>query len=52
MMQGIRDPAIAGGLLDRKTFDTGIADLLRTAEPDGMFTYTFFKAVGVRADDC
>jgi hypothetical protein len=28
-------------------FDQGIADLYRTAEADGVFCYTFFKASAV-----
>jgi hypothetical protein len=28
-------------------FDQGIADLERTTAPDGVFCYTFFKAIGV-----
>ena len=27
-------------------FDGGVADLYRTAEADGTFCYTFFKAIG------
>jgi len=26
------------------TFDAGVRDLYRAAEPDGVFCYTFFKA--------
>jgi hypothetical protein len=43
MIDGIRQPALAAGLTTPDRFDTGIADLLRTAEPDGVFCYTFFK---------
>ena len=32
-----------------ETFDAGVRDLYRTAEPDGTFSYTFFKGVGHRA---
>jgi hypothetical protein len=32
-------------LIDEKTFDAGIEGLYRTADPDGVFCYTFFKAV-------
>jgi DNA-binding transcriptional MerR regulator len=46
MIEGIREPAVAGGLTTADHFDTGIRDLLRTAEPDGVFCYTFFKATG------
>jgi hypothetical protein len=43
MIEGIRQPALAAALTTPDRFDTGIADLLRTAEPDGIFCYTFFK---------
>ena len=44
MIEGIREPALAAGLTVPGHFDAGIRDLLRTAEPDGTFCYTFFKA--------
>ena len=46
MISGIRGPAVASGLMDPAAFDAGIAGLLRTAEPDGVFCYTFFKGIG------
>jgi hypothetical protein len=46
MVEGVRDAAINAGLVDAETFDAGIRALYRTAEPDGVFCYTFFKAVG------
>lgn len=46
MIDGVRQPALAAGLIDAQRFDDGIHDLLRTTEPDGVFCYTFFKAVG------
>jgi SAM-dependent methyltransferase len=49
MIEGVRDDAIAAGLIAPERFDEGIRDLYRTAEPDGTFSYTFFKGVGVRA---
>jgi hypothetical protein len=49
MIQGVREDAIAAGLIDPERFDAGIRDLYRTAEADGVFCYTFFKGVGVRA---
>ena len=49
MIEGVRMPALAAGLLDAATFDAGIAGLHRTAEPGGTFCYTFFKAVGQMA---
>lgn len=45
MIDGVRQPALAAGLIDAQRFDDGIRDLLRTTEPDGVFCYTFFKAV-------
>jgi len=46
MIEGVREPALAAGLADPETFDAGIRDLHRTARDDGVFCYTFFKAVG------
>lgn len=44
MIAGIREPAIAAGLITPERFDAGIDDLYRTAADDGVFCYTFFKA--------
>jgi SAM-dependent methyltransferase len=49
MIEGVREPALAAGLIAPERFDEGVAALHRTTEPDGVFTYTFFKGVGVRA---
>lgn len=46
MVEGVRESAIQAGIIERHIFDQGIADLYRTAEADGVFCYTFFKAVG------
>jgi trans-aconitate methyltransferase len=46
MIEGVREPAIQAGLIERQVFEQGIRDLYRTTEPDGVFCYTFFKAVG------
>jgi SAM-dependent methyltransferase len=48
MIEGVREPAIAAGLIDAPRFDEGIRDLHRTAQADGVFCYTFFKGVGTR----
>jgi hypothetical protein len=48
MIEGVREFAIAGGLIAPGRFDEGIRDLCRTAEDGGTFCYTFFKGVGVR----
>jgi len=46
MIEGIREPAIKAGIVEQDVFEKGIRDLYRTTEPDGVFCYTFFKAVG------
>jgi ubiquinone/menaquinone biosynthesis C-methylase UbiE len=45
MIEGVRAAAIEAGIIDQLTFDKGIKDLYRAAEYDGVFCYTFFKAV-------
>lgn len=45
MIEGVRGPAIAAGLSTAQAFDAGIEALRRTTQPDGSFSYTFFKAV-------
>ena len=47
MVEGVRRPAIDAGLMSAADFDRGIADLYRTAQADGVFCYTFFKATGL-----
>jgi SAM-dependent methyltransferase len=51
MVEGVRQLSISNGLASEASFDRGIADLNRTAEVDGVFCYTFFKAVGMKARD-
>jgi hypothetical protein len=46
MIEGIREPAIASGLIDPERFDAGVRDLKRTTEADGVFSYTFFRGIG------
>ena len=46
MVEGVRQPAIAGGLATQADFDRGIADLYRTGS-GWVFCYTFFKAFGI-----
>lgn len=48
MIEGIREKAINQGLADSLTFEQGIKDLYRTTEPDGVFSYTFFKGFGTK----
>jgi SAM-dependent methyltransferase len=46
MIEGVRAPALAAGLIEPDRFDAGIRALYRTTEADGVFCYTFFKGVG------
>jgi hypothetical protein len=48
LIEGIRESAIAAGLIEPERFDAGVQDLHRTTEADGVFCYTFFKGVGVK----
>src|SRR6185369_15284189 len=45
MIEGIRKPCVESGMMSEADFDKGIVDLHRTTEADGVFCYTFFKAV-------
>ena len=49
MIEGVRDAALAAEIIDAAKFDAGIRDLYRTAEADGVFCYTFFKATAFKA---
>ena len=48
MVKGVRDAALRACLTDPAAFDAGVAALDRTTGPDGVFCYTFFKAVGFK----
>jgi len=48
MVEGAGERALAAGLIEPGDWQQGIAQLRRTAAADGVFCYTFFKAVGVR----
>lgn len=48
MIEGVGDKAIQHGMISERDFQQGIQDLYRTAEPDGVFSYTFFKGNGVK----
>lgn len=48
MIEGVKNQALAGNFIDPETWEKGIRDLCRTTEEDGTFSYTFFKAVGVK----
>jgi ubiquinone/menaquinone biosynthesis C-methylase UbiE len=49
MIAGIRKSSLESGLMSDADFDKGLADLHRTAEADGVFCYTFFKASAVNS---
>jgi SAM-dependent methyltransferase len=44
MVEGVADEVHRQGLMSREAWERGIAALYRTAEKDGVFCYTFFKA--------
>lgn len=48
MIEGVREAALKAGIIEQQDFEKGIKDLYRTAEADGVFCYTFFKAVAVK----
>lgn len=48
MIEGVRESALRAGLASPSDFGQGIKDLYRTTEPDGVFCYTFFKAVAIK----
>ena len=50
MIQGIAEEAVSRGVVSQDEMNTGIRDLLRTAEGGGSFSYTFFKVVGVKEE--
>jgi hypothetical protein len=49
MIEGVRLAAMEAGIVEPAVFEKGIRDLYRTAETDGVFCYTFFKAVAQRS---
>jgi SAM-dependent methyltransferase len=48
MVEGVRDQAIASGLMAASDWDRGVADLYRATEADGTFCYTFFRGSATR----
>lgn len=48
MVEGVRKQAVAAGLMDEAAWEMGIADLYRSAGPEGTFCYTFFKGIGIK----
>lgn len=50
MIEGIRESAINANMIEPAEMDRGIKDLYRTTESNGIFCYTFFKAVAQKTD--
>jgi phospholipid N-methyltransferase len=48
MIEGVGEKAVQQGIIDSLIFEQGIKDLYRTAESDGVFSYTFFKGFGTK----
>ena len=48
MVEGVGPAVLEQGLMSRDEWEQGIAALYRTAEPDGVFCYTFFKATALK----
>ncbi len=48
MIEGVGPDAFRQGIIDEETFNKGIHDLYRTAEADGVFSYTFFKGIAAK----
>jgi len=46
MVEGAGEEAVSSGMIEQDAWDAGIRGLYRTAEDDGTFCYTFFKATG------
>jgi ubiquinone/menaquinone biosynthesis C-methylase UbiE len=50
MIEGVRQSTIEAGMIEPAVFEKGIRDLYQTAGTDGVFCYTFFKAIARRSD--
>ena len=47
MIQGMAEDLIQEELVSHSVYETGVKGLLRTAQKDGVFSYTFFKGKAV-----
>ncbi len=50
MVEGVKAKALEQKMMSEPDWEKGIADLYRSAEKDGVFCYTFFKAIGHKKD--
>ena len=48
MVEGVKDQAIANKMITKAEWTKGIRELYQSAEKDGTFNYTFFKAVAFK----
>ncbi len=48
MVEGVKEEALALGLVDEDTWNRGVSDLYRTTHRDGAFCYTFFKGTALK----
>ena len=48
MVEGVREAALAAGMISEAAWEKGIRDLYAATGPDGTFCYTFFKGTGVK----
>jgi SAM-dependent methyltransferase len=48
MVEGVGAQAVGQGLMSEADWAAGVRDLYRTANADGTFCYTFFKAVALK----
>lgn len=51
MVAGVRDRALAAGLVDAASWEQGLADLAASAGEGGSFVYVFFRATARRPMD-
>lgn len=48
MVEGVKDQALEKDMIDIETWNRGIKDLYKTAEPGGTFFYNFFRGYGIK----
>lgn len=48
MVEGVKEQALDFKLINKNDWDKGIKDLKKSAEPGGMFYYTFFKGIAFK----